>query len=368
MSLFDDYYPAIPFDDVLLLQGTPFSFAFTIGTSGTVAQSTETRIINVVIHSLPEHGILLDKDEQILEVGSMIALPEGESRTLVYYKSNDDYFFSLPRSTSPTAAVPDPDRFKFELKAFHTDTNELVGNNFFATQEINVLNVNQRPNLYLPDKTFQQVKSSLRGGRPTAIVDGIEVWDLDKNVNRVRMNLWSANGQLTLNEKYRHLADFDSCNSRWEYDWRCIGNGIRDSNMTFLAEPDSVKYILSDLKYESLFDHRDDRITVEVWDGIGGRCIADEEQTFSAGPNGTLYSSIQSGCYGLEGWVKVPATSNMGSGSEVLDKKFLGLSVSTIISWCVYVGLILCFISSLRCCYRCCFGRSNRRGAAVTHE
>ena len=368
MSLFDDYHPAIPLDNVFVAQGSTGLTPFTIGTSGTVAQSTKTRIINVVIHSLPGHGILLDKDEQILEVGSMIAIPEGESRALVYYKSNDDYFFSLPRSTSPTAAVPDPDRFKFELKAFHTDTNELVGNNFFATQDINVINVNHRPNLYLPDETFQQAKSpSLRGGLSTAIVDGIEVWDLDKNVNRVRMNLWSANGQLTLNEKYRHLADFDSCNSRWDYDWRCIGNGIRDSNMTFLAEPDSVKYILSDLKYETFFDHKDDRITVEIWDGIGGRCIADEEQTFSAGPNGTLYSSIQSGCYGLEGWVKVIASPEMDPSSLWSSKFFGVVAVSSVLIWCVYVCIILCLLSSLRWCfYRCFFGRRN--GVAVTYE
>jgi hypothetical protein len=48
------------------------------------------------------------------------------------------------------------------------------------------------------------------------------------DVNVVRINIWYDNGQLTLNDKVHSLADFELCRRRWEFDWRCQGDGLND--------------------------------------------------------------------------------------------------------------------------------------------
>jgi hypothetical protein len=65
--------------------------------------------------------------------------------------------------------------------------------------------------------------------------------------------------------------------------------------MTYLTKPSYLGFILSDLEYTSFLQTTDDKVTVQVFDGIGGRYISQEEQAFSIGPNATRYSSVQDG-------------------------------------------------------------------------
>jgi hypothetical protein len=181
------------------------------------------------------------------------------------------------------------------------------------TPSLRGANVNHRPSLLIPAISVTLTTSPL--GSPFAVIDGIEVIDVDDDVNVVRINVWSDNGQLKLNDKYRSLAHFESCSRRWEFDWRCQGDGVNDRNMTFVAKPSHVGLILADLEYTSFLDKTEDKVTVQVFDGIGGQYISQVEQAYSDGPNGVHYSSVQDGCSGVSGSVEILVSPEQAGGT-----------------------------------------------------
>jgi hypothetical protein len=138
---------------------------------------------------------------------------------------------------------------------------------------------------------------------------GIDILDEDKDINVVRVDLEVERGKLGLkNEEFRHLADFDSCRVRFQESFQehILGDALgmvcmmHDQRMTFLARPSQVKTILTDLKYVTLTEHKEDGLFISVFDGIGGDFISEYEQTYSSNRIGTMlirYSSVQNGCY-----------------------------------------------------------------------
>jgi hypothetical protein len=222
----------------------------------------------------------------------------------------------------------------------------------------NTTNVNHRPTLVIPQAPITLSTSSL--GSPFAVIEGIEVIDIDDDVNVIRINVWSDNGKINLNAKYRSLADFASCKGRWQYDWRCQGDGINDRNMTFLAKPSHVGFILADLEYSSFADNAEDKLFVQVFDGIGGECISQDEQS--------VHYSSEVACYEASGWVELLVSPEQAGGTRDTDgssgANFFG--TQSLLGWLFYGSLVFCFCSGSWCCFRCFFGR--KEGAAVSYE
>lgn len=354
-------------NSVILIQGRTEETPISIGGMG---ESTTDRTLQVVIKSVPRYGILF-ADQDMLEKDSVIQMRQGESYVFVSYKSTDELFFSLPQSHSSNATQYAADEFEFTVEAIHPVTGEsmnFLGNDTLLTiQRIEVLNVNHRPSLIFPENSVTLTIPTL--GSSFVLVDGIYVNDIDNNVNRVRVDVWSDNGELTLNDKYRNLADFESCSGRWELDWRCRGDGVSDRNMTFLTEPSHVSFILAELEYTALFQGNEDKVTVQVFDGVGGNCISEDEQTFSVGPNGVRYSSVQDGCYGVIASVKVllsPKQAGNSGDMETGSGTGAFFSVTSVFGWLFYGLLIFGFFLAIWCCFRCFFGR--KRGSTVNYE
>jgi len=313
------------------------------------------------------YGTLRTLEEQFLQTGSILTIPFGESRVPVVYESNDDSFFSLPEPSNET----EPDEFQYKLEAYDSSTGELIGSSggdsFPATQKLHVRNVNHPPELLVPQASVQQAKS-ITDGKPMAIISGVEVLDDDKDVNHVRVDLEVETGALTLNENFRGLADFDSCRFRWQLGWRCVGSGVGDRKMAFLAKPSHVKSILTELEYDSLLDHKDDNLLISVFDGIGGDCIADYEQTFSTeriGPKLTRYPSVQDGCYLQRAFVDIVGIpDDFADPGSSIDEP---VNRATALGWAIYVtiGIVAFLVVGffLRIVF---FGFGHRRrGAAV---
>ena len=359
-----EYTPAKPLEGIVLVQGRTEENPFTIGG---VHATTNGRTMKVVILSVPTHGTLMTTDQQVLQTGSIVPMPWGESRILVTYHSTDNSFFSLPEPNAETM----PDEFKYKVEAHDPRTEELIGSSgpdsLAATQKIHIQNVNHKPNLLVPETSVQQTQSVI-SGKAMAVISGIEIFDSDKDVNFVRVDLKVESGDLTLNEKFRNLAEFDSCRNLWTAGWQCVGNGINDRKMTFLARPSHINSILTELEYASLFIHQDDSLTVSVFDGVGGDCIAELDQTFSTvriGPNLTRYTSVQDGCYSVRAFVAIIANQEIYVDPASVDPP---INRANALGWAIYIiiffGVFLVVVLVLR--MLCGLGR-RMRGASITY-
>mmetsp|Transcript_12002 Transcript_12002/g.21827 ORF Transcript_12002/g.21827 Transcript_12002/m.21827 type:complete len:214 (-) Transcript_12002:2192-2833(-) len=212
-----------------------------------------------------------------------------------------------------------------------------------------------------------------------ATITGIEVLDKDKDINVVRVDLEVETGKLGLNEEFRHLADFDSCRVRFKeklprtYSWRCVGNGVHNQRMTFLARPSQVKTILTDLKYVSLTEHKEDGLFISVFDGIGGDFISEYEQTHSSNRIGTMlirYSSVQNGCYAERAYVRLVGNPEISSDDETGSNNEL-INRATSLGWTIHIAIGLVVFLLVGIVLRIVlfgFRRHKRGSAAVGFE
>jgi hypothetical protein len=369
-----EYTPATPLDDLVLVQGRTEEMPFNIG--GVTATSKDVTMTLTILLP-PSHGSLITVDQQVLQSGSIITIPFGASKIPVVYKSYDDDFFSLPEPTIDA----EPDVFQYKLEGYDPETGALIGSSggdeFPALQKIHIQNVNHPHKLLATQGSVQQALS-LVSGKPMATITGIEVLDKDKDINVVRVDLEVETGKLGLNEEFRHLADFDSCRVRFQESfqkdsWRCVGNGVHDQRMTFLARPSQVKTILTDLKYVSLTEHKEDGLFISVFDGIGGDCISEYEQTYSSNRIGTMlvrYPSVQNGCYAERAYVRLVGNPELSSDDETGSSNE-SINMATSLGWAIYIAIGLVVFLLVGIVLRIVFfgfGRRRRGGAAVGFE
>jgi hypothetical protein len=369
-----EYTPATPLDDLVLVQGRTEEMPFNIG--GVTATSKDVTMTLTILLP-PSHGSLITVDQQVLQSGSIITIPFGASKIPVVYKSYDDDFFSLPEPTIDA----EPDVFQYKLEGYDPETGALIGSSggdeFPALQKIHIQNVNHPHKLLATQGSVQQALS-LVSGKPMATITGIEVLDKDKDINVVRVDLEVETGKLGLNEEFRHLADFDSCRVRFQEifqkdSWRCVGNGVHDQKMTFLARPSQVKTILTDLKYVSLTEHKEDGLFISVFDGIGGDCISEYEQTYSSNRIGTMlvrYPSVQNGCYAERAYVRLVGNPELASDDETGSSNE-SINMATSLGWAIYIAIGLVVFLLVGIVLRIAFfgfGRRRRGGAAVGFE
>lgn len=357
------YTPATPLEGLVLVQGSTEQTPFLIG--GVDATSND-RTMKLVLLSVPSHGVLITLDQQTIQTGSILTVPWGESRIAVMYRSTDTSFFSLPEPSIETEA----DKFNYMLEAYDPRSGNLIGwsggDRLPATQKIHVRNYNHPPELVVPRLRIKQTKAMV-SGKSMAIISGVEVLDSDKDVNVVRVDLEAETGALTLNDKFRDLADFDSCRFRWQHGWRCVGSGEDDRKMTFLARPSHVKFILAEMEYTSDFPYQDDSLLISVFDGIDGECIADFEQAYTSeaiGPELLHYSSVQDGCYSQRAIVEIVGMEEIPGDLDSIDEP---INRATALGWAIYmvIGIVAFLLVGLLVRLIFCGIGGRRGGAAV---
>jgi len=271
------------------------------------------------------------------------------------YALSSNESFTVPPLNAKGVRLPllEEESFAFRLVALDkkNETNVLaVSAN--ATQILNVVHVNHRPTLLAP----RSVAMGSSDSAPTILVSGVYLDDsADRNMNLVRVDVWASAGRLSLNRKYRSLADLEKCRRRTYSPWQCAGDGESDRNMTFVAAPSDVNFLLEDLEYRGFVEGRSDEIVVRVSDGLGGSCLSEQEHGRYEDEFGNFFSTLHDGCYQVETTIHVLEYDDDGRfddagifGIPNLDFKNFGLA--DFLFWVVvFVLLCGCFICWKQC-------------------
>jgi hypothetical protein len=373
--------------EATLIQGR----SVVMGIGGDFNTSTPYWDVFVEIMELPKYGDLLTLNGKTVgRVGDRILVDAAQSRTRVMYRQKVQDYFSVPRySFNGTALLQDSESFIYRLIAVDKDdSDQIFGRSEPIEQEVQIVHRNHPPELDVQDeitKPHEQPKGI--GSRPWANIDRAVLHDdNDYNIDRVRVDLWTYNGTLSIeSDALREMADFESCASRSTsmlsnspgFSWHCHGKGKNDRNMTFLATPGDVTSILSDIRYDAFYWNQEDTIVVRVFDGSGGPCLKEEEHLIGrslANNSEPGIPTVHEDCFQIVHAIRVPPLNRPidpndlgvnGFFNELFDVE--GFGIPDLIFW------IIVIITTMACCFCCCTIRKclcsciRRRATAVIH-
>ena len=201
--------------------------------------------------SLPKHGTLIDASDgnEIISIGDILKETDEYPYTKgasVKYEAGVDFFTSPYYSDTLNNSS---ESFDFAVVIPLNGTKSL-GSSLPVRQDLTVINVNDPPKLSIPNVTktlllFSSLNWDIEDAFATeevihrtngfqqcrAEINGIAVFDSDRDVNYVKVVVNSTNGILILNRDNVHLADFVSCSSRNETEWKCAGSGNGDKEV-----------------------------------------------------------------------------------------------------------------------------------------
>ena len=353
--------------------------SFRIGGLNMSRPEDYTTMVEIV--SLPQFGYLLADNGTVSTPGLRLPLT-GNFRSLpLFYSTLSKDYFNVPRLTHSGRELDiHPEFFSYRLIAVPVDNESgdtLFGWSEPIRQELAIVHKNHPPSIVVPDQaTLPEEQSDEIGARPTALIKRVEVKDPDKNIDRVRVDIWAEAGTLTFHEDVLELADFDSCSDRNSRIWRCFGTGVADRNMTFVAEPDDVSRLLSNLEYKGFNWDQRDNITIRIFDGIDGPCLSDQEHRtrftatenfFSSGEHED-FTTIHEECFSVVGQIPVPRIrrpeppSLKDGGKEYLSEIFEvdDFGGHEILFWSILGIVICCVCCALRACMRCRLARGSK--------
>jgi hypothetical protein len=315
--------------------------------------------LGVQVTSLPVHGVLsivTDSDKQDILKDQVIPLPLGLNEVEVKYKLTSTSYFNVPTiAADGTDLGLEPESVQFRLVALNADS-EVAEVSPTVTQYVTVVHVNHRPVLNTPEEAVLGVADPSKAG-----IFDIDFDDpSDFNLDRVRVDVWANHGKLTLIQEYRIYADFD-CRQGDATAWKCAGDGSGDRNMTFVAIPDNIPFILRNLAYDNLKPGTKDEVVIRISDGSGGMCLSEEEHVSYGQSLGNTFTSVRSECFQVQGTIKVPEyDADSGTGNDEDGKLNFWVRL---VFWTLFsVLMFVCF----------CWGRKIpsclARGQAVTPE
>jgi hypothetical protein len=307
---------------------------------GGLNRSTHEYSVQVEILLLPMFGDILSAKGTVHTTGYRIPFSGSARKVVLLYRCWSDFFFTTPKFSYRGKDLQRyPEVFEYRLVAVDAD-GELLGWSEPVKQELNIRHVNQPPTLVIPKSaTLLAVQSTSLASRPLATIPNVTLKDLDQNIDRVRVDVWALNGTLEI-LNYLDLADFDSCAKRSGYPWNCFGKGglmgSKMRNMTFVATPSDVSFILSSLRYEGFKWDQEDSIVIRIFDGSGDPCLREEEHK---------YDSIHDGCYEISATVSVPAMSRPPRKFDVSNISlpqviFMGIVLVVLLACCQFIRLL----------------------------
>jgi Concanavalin A-like lectin/glucanases superfamily len=328
--------------------------------------------LEVELLSLPQHGSLRYNVTQVIDSTSRRFPVENSTNVItLHYQPAESEYFNVPLVNMYGRNIPfTPESFDFRIRAYDFK-RKLIAISPTTTQLIQVVHVNHPGILTGPNQALLNSLNPVEAIVPTPI-DFTDSLDFDTEY--VRVDLWAEHGVLSLQVDGLRLAEFDTCRDRMDFggQWQCVGDGKRNSNMTFIAIPSDVRAILRYLLYHRLPPGLADKIHVQVWDGTGEEmCLSPSEQLVRLQSflteNSTFFSqSVQNRCYYHHITVEVPGYNS--SDIDPLEPKdearfsgFLGfLSIADLLFWGLVCFVIVFCAISCRQLPRC-----SARGRAV---
>lgn len=364
-----------------------------LGLGGDYNVSTPFWNIMAEIQSIPQYGDLMTQDSiKVLKIGERLPVDGGLSRVKMVYQQTREDFFSIPKFSYDGSMLPHGEEsFDYRLIAVNVDDPQQVfGWSDPVHQVLEIIHKNHPPKLEISEEVVRppggQPKEAFK--RPFATLGAAVLRDeLDYDINRVRVDVWARNGSLSiLSDEVRELADFESCTKRSatslsssDY-WQCHGDGLKDTNMTFLATPGDASVILSNIQYNAFHWNQSDVITLRIFDGAGGSCLSEEEHLlgrFQTNKTSTdyRYETVHSECFEIEKLIKVPSfrspsENRMNGLHGYLYRVFIDLkdwSWADAVSWGFFLLLFYFLYRMVRCCSRCCGRCLRRRNTAAIH-
>ena len=362
-------------NNLTVVEGMTSETTFAIGTpERPLKNHFWTTSIQIV--SVPAHGnlVLASQDEFYLTNGSVIDNSETGGYVNFQYIASEDTYFNTPSTTSRGQTINEsqPESFTYRILAIHRITKELISTSSIIVQPIFVVNINHRPTLSVPKSATAVQDQDTIGSIRKFVLNDIHLEDIDRNVDKVRVTVWSENGSLYLNEGFLELADFNDCSSRYLYksdsNWKCQGRGQSDRNMTFVAQPDDVNKLLNGMVYSPFYDDQEDFIYIMIFDGQGGDCLVKAEHEMY----GNVISSVRNGCLNARARIHVPTSQSIVGAEEKktpngIEKvlRLIGVKAQvnlvTMIWWIVIViSMVTLYENCLQClgsCFGCCLSQ-----------
>ena len=339
---------------------------------GSNVASTPLLPLSIQLVSLPSRGqvFLTPSDREPLHASNgTIPLETNSTGTWVEYQLTSLDYFSLPAINANGEAFEVlPEFLEYRVVSLDPQDKRLLATSPTVTQMLDVQHVNHRPSWDAPEQaTFVAIVS----GRPIFNVRAIRLEDhWDRSMDRVRIDVWASQGSLTLDHLHAGLADFDSCYSRTYSDWQCEGNGVADRFMTFLALPDQVELILSNLHYRSNAPGSADKVRLAVYDGAGGSCPAPEEHYASTVVPPEV-TTLHRECFHEETFIQIPAVdipNQFDSGENnflgIPNTDFSNFGLPDLIFWVI----VFFVLGSLICCLKQCCPNCLAQGSAVVPD
>lgn len=319
--------------------------------NGAPSNWTPSMSMELELVSIPLHGTLSSVNfKEPIRSGTRLPLAPGSTTVRIQYALSQTNYFNVPRLEQDTP----PDSFAVRLVATDNVDQAMRLYSEAVVQTVRILRVNVRPVLRTP---LEALPSPTQPGLFT--IDGLQLSDdNDHDLDLVRVDLSANSGWLSLEASVRYKAKFTVCQSRTDSSWQCVGNGLRDRRMTFVATPSDAQLLLDTLRYESITDKSSgDSISIRIFDGQGGDCLsAKEHARYRNGPDET----IRRECFEVEGNVAIPALSDNvddDTGESgffaALNLDLRNFGIADLMFWIVMLSIGGCCCCSIRHLLHC---------------
>lgn len=260
-------------------------------------KSNLRRNLTISILSGPSRGSLFSNSnctgESPAIVTGFISAPY-RAGAIVYYLS-DPNFFSYPSlSLNGTSLNATLDSFTFQAST--GDARSAV-----QTQLVSVQNFNHATDIRLNTSAFEPLVLRAYGAAPTskdisvAAIFGFAISDPDRDTGlvRVRIATRGRGGVVSLNPAALDALDFNSAarclgNPRWQ----CTGSGFEDRVAVFITYPSAALAALNGMNYRSTKPNIIDVVNITIYDGEGGECLDNSQQSDSSVRHGCFVRSV----------------------------------------------------------------------------
>lgn len=356
-------------------QGTSTSMTVIIDfeiASGSVMVQDDWFIL-VEFQSMPLFGKLFhynqgQEEEERFHLNQQIPLDNLAS---ILYQPDSVNFFNAPLFTFNGTSLNSQREFfsyRFLAVSLGEPKSQILASSETIEQELIAVHVNHVPLLRTPTHAvISEDQPTGLGARPCLYLEGIQLLDdLDFNIDRVRVDLWAYNGTLSISNLDR--ADFSSCRSSERQallgstNWGCFGDGVANRNLTFVATPDDVTWILSRVNYSGFYWGQEDQVVIRIYDGVDGSCLSQKEHRLVPYHDGHYHTIHNNDCFEVIATISIPAVAVQDFKGNYV-KEFLDVGdfgIADAVFWgFLLVFMVFCCVS-IRTCIRCVGARGSK--------
>jgi len=213
---------------------------------------------------------------------------------IVYYLSDSSFFTSPNIDINGTLLNVTLDSFSFQASS--TDAQSAL-----QKQIISVGNYNHATEIQLNVSAFEPLVLGAYGAASpslefsVATIVGFSIFDSDLNTGlvRVRVSTLRRGGVVSLYPAALDKLDFNSAHyCLGNLRWQCTGSGFEDSMSVFVTYPSAALAALNGMTYRSTKPNIIDVINITIFDGEGGECLDNRQQSALSTRQGCFIRSV----------------------------------------------------------------------------